>query len=92
MTAIPLTDGYVKIALPTREELRALFAKPSVMITAIICGMLLAVSIVGAVVFLAWQGKDSAVIGVLVASTLAAVGSLMNSRLKRIENTSKTEG
>lgn len=92
MTTFPLTDDYVKIAFPTRKELRALFAKPSVAIAAMICGTLIVLSMIGSVVWLAMNGKDSAVIGALVTVTLAAVGTLLSVRIKRIEEaTKKTE-
>lgn len=82
--ALPMIAG---VKLPDREELRKLMFNPPVMITAIICGTLLALASIGAVVYLAVTGNDTTVVGVLITGTLAAVGVLLSSRMRRMEGT-----
>lgn len=82
---MPLLPAMIK--LPTREDWRELIAKPSVIITAIVCGTLLALSALAGVVYLAVTGHDTAVVGTLITITFGAIGVLMSNRIRRVENT-----
>lgn len=84
MTAIlgPVVPN--RMALPTLKELKTLMATtPSVIITMIVCGTILCLAAIGGVVFLAYNGNDTAVIGTLFVVVLTAVGGLLNVRMRQ---------
>lgn len=93
LTMDPPTAGKI-VNLPTREEIRDMLARPSVAITAIICGTLFALGAVAGVVYLAATGKGVEAVGVFILAMLTAVLGKMN-RLHgevRAATSSTTEG
>lgn len=57
-----------------------MFERPSVLITAMVLGFLLAVVVVGSVVVLAWNDKDSNVINTLITAGGVALGGMLGAR------------
>lgn len=83
MASYGMSHPPLKIGFPTGEEWRALMGTPSVFITMIVCGTVLALAAIGGVVYLASTGNDTAVIGTLIVVTLTAVGGLLNVRMRQ---------
>lgn len=57
-----------------------MFDRPAVAITAMILGFLLAVALIGAVVFLAWTGKDSNVINTMITAATMGLAGMLGAR------------
>lgn len=88
MTVFPLaelSDPRVMITLPTKNEIREMLMRPAVAITAIVCATLAFLGSVAGIVFLAYQGRDSAVIGVFVAGPVVIVLGLIAKRLGAVK-------
>jgi hypothetical protein len=66
--------------LPTREEVRAMLRHPAVAITAMVLAFLLSVVLVGAVVFLAWAGRDSTVINTMITAASMGLAGMLGAR------------
>lgn len=85
MTTETFTAGIGRIRLPTKQELRAMFQHVSVVITAILCGTLLALAVLASVIYLAATNHDASVIGVLITGVIAAYGQVLTSRTRRLD-------
>lgn len=83
MTSNALSERSVRIAFPTREELREMLTDPSVARTLIVCVSFLAALALGGVVFLAYTGHEYAVVAALITATAAAIGPVLNGRIRR---------
>ena len=83
MTTVTAPFDSVTIKFPTRKEWQALMAHPSVIITMIVCVAVVALGAIAGVVYLASTGHDTAVVGTLIVVVLAAVGGLLNARLRQ---------
>lgn len=88
MTVFPLpgvSDAPAMINLPTRDEIREMLMRPAVAITALICATLAFVAALAGIVFLAFEGRDSAVIGVFVAGPVVVVLGVIAKRLGAVK-------
>lgn len=88
MTVFPLAELSAPesmISMPTREEIREMLMRPAVAITALVCATLAFVASVAGIVFLAYNGRDSAVIGVFVAGPVVLVLGLIAKRLGAVK-------
>ena len=83
MTTVTMPWEQSKIVFPTRKEWQISMAHPSVIITMIVCVSVVALGAIAGVVYLASTGHDTAVVGTLIVVVLAAVGGLLNSRLRQ---------
>lgn len=78
------------LIIPSRTEVREMLTRPSVAITAIICGTILALAAIAGVITLAVTGNDTAVIGTLIGGPLVTLLVALASRLKAMHETIRT--
>lgn len=73
-----------------------MLTRTPIMITGIICATIIFLGALGSVVFLAFTGHDSSVIGILIAGVLAAIAKVFSSKfndMKRsVEDIKQNQG
>lgn len=96
MVTLSLSDPAAKIvALPTREELRAMLSHPAVAITAIVCVTLFCLGSVGGVILLALNGKGTEAVGVFILGLMTLIlGKLsrVQEQVRAATTTTTTDG
>lgn len=73
------------LALPTKQELRAMLSRPSVVITLALCVTAVILSFVGAITYLAATGKGTEALGALVIVPVIGFMVTTIGRLSKIE-------
>lgn len=79
----PVHAPSVRI-FPTGREIRVMLQRPAVAVTAIICATVTMLAVLASVVFLAWTGRDTAVIGALLGGPVLALLGLLSKRLGEV--------
>jgi hypothetical protein len=94
VTAFPYDYASGKIVrIPTRQELRAIMiTRPSVLITTIVCGTLVLLAFVGALVFLTFNGRGTEALTVAVVAPIVGMLVSVSQRVQRIERHTSPDG
>lgn len=81
MSSTVIAPSPLKIKIPTREDVHRMMTSTPVAITIVICLTILALGALGAVVYLAITGNDTAAVAALIGAVMAAYNARLSTRI-----------